>query len=116
DAGMGDGTALIGALTYGIRAAGSWRDEREATLLDGGDPVYGVYRCSDGKFLSIGAIEPQFQTALFKGLALPPGSGRDQIAAVIATRSRDQWASHFAGTDACVAPILDLGEAPVHPH
>ena len=116
DAAMSDGTALIGALTYGLRAAGLWRDEREANLLDGGEAIYGIYRCLDGKFLSVGAIEPQFQEALYKGLALRPGSGREEIAMVIASRTRDQWAAHFAGTDACVAPVLDLGEAPVHPH
>jgi alpha-methylacyl-CoA racemase len=65
DAAMSDGAALVGALTYGIRAAGSWRDEREANLLDGGEPSYGIYRCRDGKFLAIGAIEPQFREALF---------------------------------------------------
>jgi len=116
DAAMSDGAALIGALTYGLRAAGLWRDEREANLLDGGQPIYGIYRCLDGKYLSVGAIEPQFQEALFKGLALQPGSGREEIATVISSRTRDQWAAHFAGTDACVAPVLDLGEAPVHPH
>ena len=116
DAAMSDGAALVGALTYGLRAAGLWRDEREANLLDGGEPAYGIYRCLDGKYLSVGAIEPQFRASLFKGLALPEGASRDQIAAVIAARSRDDWAAHFAGTDACVAPVLDLGEAPVHPH
>ena len=116
DAAMSDGAALVGALTYGLRAAGLWRDEREANLLDGGEPTYGIYRCLDGKFLSVGAIEPQFRASLFKGLALSDGASRDQIAAVIASRSRDDWAAHFAGTDACVAPVLDLGEAPVHPH
>ena len=116
DAAMSDGAALIGALTYGLRAAGLWRDEREANLLDGGEPFYGIYRCLDGKFLSIGAIEPQFQASLFKGLALPQSASREEIAVVIASRSRDQWAAHFAGTDACVAPVLDLGEATVHPH
>ena len=116
DAAMSDGAALVGALTYGLRAAGHWRDERESNLLDGGEPTYGVYRCLDGKFLSIGAIEPQFREALFKGLALAPGASREEIATVIASRTRDQWAVHFAGTDACVAPVLDLGEAPVHPH
>lgn len=116
DAAMSDGAALIGALTYGMRAAGHWRDQREANLLDGGEPTYGVYRCRDGKFLSIGAIEPQFRASLLKGLALQPGASREAIAAVIAARTRDEWASHFAGTDACVAPVLDLGEAPVHPH
>ena len=116
DAAMSDGAALVGALTYGLRAAGHWRDEREANLLDGGEPTYGIYRCLDGKFLSIGAIEPQFRDALSKGLALPPGASHEEIATVIASRTRDQWAAHFAGTDACVAPVLDLGEAPVHPH
>ena len=116
DAAMSDGVALVGALTYGLRAAGHWRDEREANLLDGGEPTYGIYRCLDGKFLAIGAIEPQFREALFKGLALTPGASREEIATVIASRTRDQWAAHFAGTDACVAPVLDLGEAPVHPH
>ena len=116
DAAMSDGAALVGALTYGLRAAGHWRDERESNLLDGGEPAYGIYRCLDGKFLSIGAIEPQFREALFKGLALAPGASRDAIASVIASRTRDQWAAHFAGTDACVAPVLDLNEAPAHPH
>ena len=116
DAAMSDGAALIGALTYGIRAAGAWRDEREANLLDGGEPYYGIYRCADGKFLAIGAIEPQFQAALFKGLALRLGAGHEEIATVIASRTRDAWVTHFAGTDACVAPVLDMGEAPVHPH
>ncbi len=116
DAAMTDGAALIGALTYGLRAAGAWRDERESNLLDGGEPAYGVYRCADGKFIAVGAIEPQFRASLFKGLALPPESSCEQMAAVFAARSRDAWAAHFAGTDACVAPVLDLGEAPVHPH
>jgi alpha-methylacyl-CoA racemase len=116
DAAMTDGTALIGALTYGIRAAGRWRDEREANLLDGGEPSYGIYRCRDGKFLALGAIEPQFREALFKGLALPQHATRGDIEAVISSRSRDEWVAHFRGTDACVAPVLDLGEAPMHPH
>jgi alpha-methylacyl-CoA racemase len=116
DTAMSDGAALIGTLTYGMRAAGLWRDERESNLLDGGEAIYGIYRCLDGKYLSIGAIEPQFQEALYKGLALRPGTGREEIATVIASRTRDQWATHFAGTDACVAPVLDLSEAPVHPH
>lgn len=116
DAAMSDGAALTGALTYGMRAAGLWRDEREANLLDGGEPIYGIYRCLDGKFVAVGAIEPQFQAALYKGLALSPGVGREEIATVFASRSRDAWAAHFIGTDACVAPVLDLGEAPVHPH
>ena len=116
DAAMSDGAALIGALSFGMRAAGHWRDERESNLLDGGEPTYGIYRCLDGKFLAIGAIEPQFREALFKGLALPPGAGHEEIATVVASRTRDQWTIHFAGTDACVAPVLNMEEAPVHPH
>jgi alpha-methylacyl-CoA racemase len=116
DAAMSDGAALVGALTYGIRASGHWRDERESNLLDGGEPSYNIYRCRDGKYLTLGAIEPQFREALFKGLALPQSATREEIAGVISTRSRDEWAAHFAGTDACVAPVLDMGEAPVHPH
>ncbi|MDV3256427.1 MAG: CoA transferase [Sphingomonas sp.] len=116
DVAMSDGAALIGALTYGLRAAGAWRDEREANLLDGGESFYGIYRCLDGKFIAVGAIEPQFRASLFKGLALPQSARREEIAAVFASRTRDQWAAHFAGTDSCVAPVLDLGEAPVHPH
>ncbi|MCY7398505.1 MAG: CoA transferase [Sphingomonas bacterium] len=116
DAAMSDGAALIGALTYGLRAAGAWRDEREANLIDGGESTYAIYRCLDGKFVALGAIEPQFRASLFRGLALPDGADREQIAAVLATRSRDDWARHFAGTAACVAPVLDLEEAPVHPH
>jgi alpha-methylacyl-CoA racemase len=116
DCAMTEGAALIGALTYGMKAAGLWTGERESNLLDGGSPTYGVYRCSDGRFIAIGAIEPQFQAPLFKGLALVPPVTREEIAAVIATRTRDEWVAHFAGTDACVAPVLDLEEAPVHPH
>lgn len=116
DAAMTDGAALIGAMIFGLRAAGLWKDQREANLLDGGSETYGIYRCSDGKFIAIGAIERQFQEALFKGLALRPGSDREEIATVIKSRTRDEWAAHFAGTDACVAPVLDLDEAPLHPH
>jgi alpha-methylacyl-CoA racemase len=116
DTAMSDGAALIGALTYGLRAAGLWKDEREANMLDGGAPNYAGSRCADGSVRAIGAIEQQFQQALFKGLALEAGASRDEIVAVIASRTRDEWAAHFAGTDACVAPVLDLEEAPVHPH
>lgn len=116
DCAMSDGAALVGALTYGMRAAGLWRDERESNLLDGGDPAYGIYECSDGRFLALGAIEPKFRKALFDGLGLAEDAGKEEIAGAIATRTRDEWAAHFAGTDACVAPVLTLGEAPEHPH
>jgi alpha-methylacyl-CoA racemase len=115
DAAMTDGAALIGALTYGLRAAGLWSDEREANLLDGGDPLYGCYRCADGKYLALGAIEPQFREALAEGLGLADVS-KAAVAKAVAKKSRDQWVSHFAGKDACVAPVLSLGEAPAHLH
>ncbi len=116
DAAMSDGAALIGALTYGLRAAGLWTDQRESNLLDGGAANYGVYACADGKFLAVGAIEPQFCEALFDGLALPGDASRTEVAEAIAKRTRDEWVERFAGTDACVAPVLDLGEAPEHAH
>lgn len=116
DCAMTDGAALIGALTYGMRAAGLWTNERESNLLDGGSATYGVYECSDGEFLALGAIEPRFRNALFEGLGLSPDAGKEEIAGAISTRTRDQWATHFEGSDACVAPVLDLEEAPMHPH
>jgi alpha-methylacyl-CoA racemase len=116
DAAMTDGAALIGALTYGLRAGGLWTDERESNLLDGGEPTYGVYRCADGKFLAVGAVEPQFRRALLDGFGLNEDAGRQEMAGAIATGTRDYWVEHFAGRDACVAPVLTLGEAPQHPH
>lgn len=116
DAAMTDGAALTGAIIYGLRAAGMWRDERQANLLDGGDPIYGCYRCADGKDVAIGAIEPQFRAALYDGLGLALGADHHAIAAAFAARGRDEWIAHFAGKNACVAPVLGLGEAPAHPH
>lgn len=116
DAAMAEGAALIGALTYGMRSAGLWKDQRESNLLDGGAPNYGVYRCRDGKFLAVGAVEPQFREALFNGLGLEFGATAAEIGNVISTRTRDEWVSRFAGTNACVAPVLNLGEAPDHEH
>lgn len=115
DAAMTDGAALIGALTFGMRAAGMWSDEREANLLDGGDPLYGCYRCADGKYLALGAIEPQFRETLAKELGLADVT-RESVARAVRRKSRDQWVAHFAGKDACVAPVLSLGEAPAHLH
>jgi alpha-methylacyl-CoA racemase len=115
DAAMTDGAALIGALTYGMRAAGMWNDARESNLLDGGDPLYGCFRCADGKFLALGALEPQFREALTEGLGLKDVT-KKAVAAAVARKTRDQWVAHFAGKDACVAPVLSLGEAPANLH
>jgi alpha-methylacyl-CoA racemase len=116
DAAMTDGAALTGALIYGLRAAGLWRDERGANLLDGGDPIYGCYTCADGLEVSVGAMEPQFRAALFERLGLVGAPGRAEIAAAFAQRDRAEWLERFAGVDACVAPVLKLSEAPRHPH
>ena len=115
DAAMTDGAALIGALTYGMRAAGMWNDGRESNLLDGGDPLYGCYRCADGKFLALGALEPQFREALTEGLGVKEVT-KKAVAAAVVRKTRDQWVAHFAGRDACVAPVLSLGEAPANLH
>jgi len=128
DAAMTDGAALLGAMTYGLRASGVWGDAREANLLDGGAPFYATYACADGKFVAIGAIEPQFYALLLKltGASDPLFSDQmDQLAwpamkarlgALFKTRSRDAWCALLEGSDACFAPVLDMIEAPAHPH
>jgi alpha-methylacyl-CoA racemase len=116
DCAMSDGAALIGALTYGMHAAGLWKDQRESNLLDGGDAAYGIYECADGRFLAVGAIEPQFRDALFEEFGLSGGAGKDEVGKVISTKARDEWVVAFEGKDACVAPVLTLEEAPDHEH
>ena len=128
DAAMTDGSSLLGAMLYGLRAHGSWSDKRASNMLDGGAPFYDTYACSDGKYLAVGAIEPQFYARL---LALSGATGPDfaqqwnearwpalkaTFAALFATRTRDAWCALLEGTDACVAPVLDMAEAPAHPH
>ncbi len=116
DAAMSDGAALTGALIYGLKAAGAWSGGRGGNLLDGGNPLYGCFQCADGKYLALGAIEPQFVAALLDGLALPVTATKLDVARTVATKSRDEWVALFAGRDACVAPVLDMDEAPEHPH
>lgn len=128
DAAMTDGVAVLSTMIYGFKANGLWRDEREANLLDGGAPFYGCYACADGKHVAVGALEPQFFAALMKGLGLDPSLGADRwsrkawpalrsaLTEAFARRPRDEWAALFAQTDACVTPVLSLGEAPHHPH
>jgi alpha-methylacyl-CoA racemase len=128
DAAMTDGAALLGAMVYGLRAHGSWTAARGANLLDGGAPFYATYACADGRFIAIGAIEPQFYARL---LALAGASDpafeaqwhrddwpalKDRFAALFATRPRDAWCALLEGTDACFAPVLDMDEAQRHPH
>jgi alpha-methylacyl-CoA racemase len=128
DAAMVDGSALLTSFMYGLRARGGWRDERGVNLLDGGAPFYDTYATADGKHVAVGALEPQFYAALLAGLGLAdaelPGqldvAGwpvlRERFAEVFARRTRDEWAEVFAGTDACVAPVLSPAEAQAHPH
>jgi alpha-methylacyl-CoA racemase len=128
DAAMVDGSALLMTIIHGLRATGVWSDERGTNMLDTGAHFYDVYETADGKYLSIGAIEPQFYAALLRGLGLededlPHQNDRSQwpamkerIAAIIKTKTRDEWCDVFEGTDACVAPVLSIPEAVEHPH
>ena len=128
DAAMVDGTALLMAMHFGLVAAGLWSEVRGDNLLDGGAPFYRCYRTSDGRFVAVGAIEPQFYAALLDGLGIAGedlgdqydrsgwGRLRDRLAAEFATRTRDEWAAIFAGSDACVTPVLTPTEAPDDPH
>lgn len=129
DAAMTDGAALLSAMMYGFKAQGQWRNERGTNLLDGGAFFYDTYACADGRYLALGPIEPQFYAELRQrvGLADDPDFDRqmdprawpalrEKVAAVLLTRSRDEWCAVLEGTDACVAPVLDWDEAPRHPH
>lgn len=128
DAAMTDGAALLGAMMYGLRGFGAWSGQREGNLLDGGAPFYDTYACQDGKFISIGAIEPQFFATLLTltGQNAPIFTKRwnkahwpelkDRLAALFATKPRADWCRLLEGTDVCFAPVLDLEEAPRHPH
>jgi alpha-methylacyl-CoA racemase len=128
DAAMVDGAALLATFIYGLRAAGAWRDERGSNLLDGGAPFYDTYQTADGKFVAVGALEPKFYAELLARLGLDPAglpgqldrdgwpALRAAIGARFAERTQDQWAEAFAGSDACVVPVLSMADAPGHPH
>jgi len=128
DAAMVDGSALLMASHHGFMAEGWWTPDREANLLDGASPFYTTYETSDGEHMAVGAIEPQFYAALLEGLELnganiPDQSDRESwptlrevFASKFVGRTRDEWADRFAETDACVAPVLSMEEAPKHPH
>ncbi len=128
DTAMVDGSALLMTMTYTLRAAGIWKDERGTNLLDTGAHFYEVYETSDGGYMGLGAIEPQFYAELIRllgldGEDLPPQMDRQawpamkqRFAAIFAGRTRAEWEAVFDGTDACVAPVLSPAEAPDHPH
>jgi alpha-methylacyl-CoA racemase len=124
DAAMTDGAALLSSMSWGFKAARMWRDGPAANLLSGAAPFYRCYACADGRHVAVGAIEPQFYTALVAGLAENGDAQMDagqwparteRFAAIFATRSRYEWVAHFS-PDACVSPVLTLDEAAAHPH
>ena len=128
DCAMSDGSASLMAMFYGMKASGMWTNDRRANMLDGGAHFYDTYQCSDGKWISIGSIEPQFYALLLEktGITDPAFAGqmkrgewdslRAKLAEVIAKKTQDEWTAIMGGTDVCFAPVLDLDEAPKHPH
>lgn len=129
DCAMTDGSALLSAMTWGFHAMGFWKDQAGVNRLDGGAPYYDTYACADGKFISIGSIEPQFYALLRAktGLDADPDFDaqddqarwpllKDKLTALFATRTRDEWCALMEATDVCFAPVLSLSEAPHHPH
>ncbi|MFJ4578026.1 CaiB/BaiF CoA transferase family protein [Streptomyces echinatus] len=127
DAAIVDGTAHLSAMIHGMLAAGGWQDRRAANLLDGGCPYYGTYETADGRYMAVGALEGKFYEEFLRLLGLDGlasartdwtrwGELRERIAAVFKSRTRDEWTAVFEDSDACVAPVLSLREAPHHPH
>lgn len=127
DAAMVDGAAHLASFLYQFRTAGFWK-ERGTNMLDGGAHFYDTFETSDGRFMAVGAIESQFYAALLAGLGLDPvtlpkqsdqaewGAMRERFASIFKTKTREEWTAIFDGTDACVAPVLELGEVQHHPH
>ncbi|MCF8879527.1 CoA transferase [Hyphobacterium sp. SN044] len=128
DAAMTDGSAAIMSLIHSLLASGIWTDRRGDNLLDGATPFYRCYETSDGGFMAVGAIEPQFYAQLLAGLNMPAEDAAKQwdksdwprleaeFTQRFASKTRAEWTTVFEGTDACVSPVLSLTEAPDHPH
>lgn len=127
DAAMVDGTALLCASIVGMTTMGAWRPERENNLVDGGAHFYDAYETADGKFVTIGAIEPKFYAELLERLELDPSEWPHEdhtlwpelsvkMAEVFKTKTRAEWTDLLEGTDICFAPVLSFAEAPEHPH
>ncbi|MFI1963035.1 CaiB/BaiF CoA transferase family protein [Streptomyces pathocidini] len=127
DAAIVDGTAHLTAMIHGMMAAGGWQDRRGANLLDGGCPFYGTYETADGEFMAVGALEQRFYGEFVQLLGIADaaparkdfgrwGELRAAVAARFKTRTREEWTAVFQDSDACVAPVLSLREAPGHPH
>ena len=128
DAAMVDGAASLMTLFYGMHAGGIWRDERGSNFLDGAAPYYRTYRTSDDEYVVVCAIEPAFFIDLLETLGVTEIAPQDQhneekwpaqtkvLESIFVTKTRDEWCEVFTATNACVAPVLSLTEAPVHPH
>jgi alpha-methylacyl-CoA racemase len=128
DAAMVDGASLLSQMVWGLRGQGLWTDGREENVLDGHAPFYDTYACADGRHVAVGALEPQFYAELLAGLGLDgeelpaqyDRSGwpvlRARFTEIFGGRTRDDWAATFAGTDACVTPVLAFDEVAAHPH
>jgi alpha-methylacyl-CoA racemase len=128
DVAMIDGASSLMAAIYGLRAAGRWTDVRGENILDTGAHYYDVYETSDGKYISIGSIEPKFYTELLRlsGLQqeeLPRQNDRpawpalkDRVAKIFKTKTREEWCKIMEGSEVCFAPVLSMQEAPNHPH
>jgi alpha-methylacyl-CoA racemase len=128
DAAMVDGAGILSRNIWAARARGAWSDERGTNLLDGGAPFYDTYECADGRYVAVGALEPQFYESFVRGLGIDPTELpaqndqaswpqlRQRFQDVLASRSRDEWTSVFEDVDACVTPVLTFAEAPDHAH
>ncbi len=127
DAAMVDGVAVLMSAFQAFRQQGTWTAQRGENIVDGGAPFYGTYETADGRYIAVGAIEPQFYAALLAVMALDPATlpaqndraawpaMRERFAAVFRTRTRDAWVAAAAGRDACLSPVLTIDEAPQHP-
>ncbi len=128
DAAMTDGTASLLSPFFGLMEMNMWTTDRHTNKLDGGAHYYGSYECSDGKYISIGSIEPQFYALLLEKCEIEDEEFlaqqdqnawpqlREKLAKLFLTKTRSEWCDLMEGTDVCFAPVLDLGEAPSHPH
>ena len=128
DSAMVDGAANLATFLFKFREFGAWNDEPGTNLLDSGAPFYDTYETADGKYMAVGALEPQFYAAFLDGLGLASEdlpaqmdrSGwptlRERFTAVLKTKTREEWSAIFDGTDACTTPVLGLGEVARHPH
>ncbi len=128
DAAMTDGSALLMTMIYTMQSSGVWKTSMGSNLLDGGSHFYDTYECKDGKFISIGSIEPQFYALLCQiadldeevfGKQMSRDSWpeqKEEITKIFLNKTRDEWCDLMEGTDVCFAPVLDMSEAPKHPH